>query len=61
MIGQDYIIELLNKSKKTLEKIEDVSKLKSIDQQILDNKKVKNKQKYKKKKFYKKKFFKKTK
>ena len=61
LLGHDYIIELQNKSKKVLEKIENISKLKNLDQQILINNKGKNKLKYKKKKFYKKKYFKKTK
>ncbi len=34
LLGHDYIIELQNKSKKVLEKIENISKLKNLDQQI---------------------------
>ncbi len=63
---QDYIIELQNKSKKVLEKIESITKLKNLDQQILENskkssKRIFKKNNFKKKKFYKKKYFKKTK
>jgi len=61
LIGQDYQVELLNKSKKVLEKIENISKLKSLDEQLLEIKTKQNKTKFKKKKFYKKKYFKKTK
>ena len=61
LIGQDYQVELLNKSKKVLEKIENISKLKSLDEQLLEIKTKQNKKKFKKKKFYKKKYFKKTK
>ena len=61
LIGQDYQIELLNKSKKIIEKIENISILKTLDQQFIENKKKHKAQKFKKKKFYKKKFYKKTK
>tara|TARA_B100001123_G_C15320042_1_gene1027572 strand:+ start:899 stop:2659 length:1761 start_codon:yes stop_codon:yes gene_type:complete len=61
LIGHDYIIELQNKSKKVLEKIESISRLRNLEQQNLINNKVINKLKFKKKKFYKKKYFKKTK
>mgnify|MGYP001087282590 FL=1 len=66
LIIPDYKIELQNKSKKVLEKIEDISKLKNLSEQILqdntNNKKIKyKKNKFKKKIFYKKKYFKKTK
>ena len=66
LIIPDYKIELQNKSKKVLEKIEDISKLKNLNEQILqdntNNKKIKyKKNNFKKKIFYKKKYFKKTK
>jgi ribonuclease E len=66
LIIPDYKIELLSKTKKVLENIESVSKLKKVlDQENGRNGNVKNikfnKNKFKKKKFYKKKFFKKTK
>ena len=66
LIIPDYKIELQNKSKKVLEKIEDISKLKNLSEQILqdntNNKKIKyKKNNFKKKIFYKKKYFKKTK
>ena len=66
LIIPDHTIELQNKSKKVLEKIEDISKLKNLSEQILqdntNNKKIKyKKNNFKKKIFYKKKYFKKTK
>ena len=66
LIIPDYKIELQNKSKKVLEKIEDISKLKNLSEQILQDNDNKKKIKYKKnnfkkKIFYKKKYFKKTK
>ena len=66
LIIPDHKIELQNKSKKVLEKIENISKLKNLNEQTLhDNttsKKIKyKKNNFKKKIFYKKKYFKKTK
>ena len=66
LIIPDHKIELHNKSKKVLEKIENISKLKNLNEQTLqdntNSKKMKyKKNKFKKKIFYKKKYFKKTK
>ena len=66
LIIPDHKIELQNKSKKVLEKIENISKLKNLNEQTLhDNTKSKKikykKNNFKKKIFYKKKYFKKTK
>ena len=66
LIIPDHKIELQNKSKKVLEKIENISKLKNLNEQTLhdntNNKKIKyKKNNFKKKIFYKKKYFKKTK
>ena len=66
LIIPDHKIELQNKSKKVLEKIENISKLKNLNEQTLhdntNNKKMKyKKNNFKKKTFYKKKYFKKTK
>ncbi len=66
LIIPDHKIELQNKSKKVLEKIENISKLKNLNEQTLhdntNNKKIKyKKNNFKKKIFYKKKHFKKTK
>ncbi len=61
LIIPDHTIELLNKSKKILEKIENISKLKNLNELALENNTSKKKIKYKKKIFYKKKYFKKTK
>ena len=66
LIVPDHMIELQNKSKKVLEKIESISKLKNLSEQTLhdntNNKKIKYKKNiFKKKIFYKKKYFKKTK
>ena len=66
LIIPDHKIELQNKSKKVLEKIENISKLKNLNDQTLhdntNNKKIKyKKNNLKKKIFYKKKYFKKTK
>ena len=62
----DYIIDLQNKSKKTIEKIESIKKLKNLED--LKNEKINTslnkpikKNNFKKKKFYKKNFYKKTK
>ena len=63
LIIPEYIIDLQNKSKKTLELIENHEELKNIEQQKKDNNVIqfKDKKKFKKKNFRKKKFFKKTK
>ena len=66
LIIPDHIIELQNKSKKILEKVENISKLKNLSEQTLqdnaNSKKIKyKKNNFKKKIFYKKKYFKKTK
>ena len=65
LIIPDYLIELQNKTKKIIEIIQSISKLKKLTEQESSNKKKNNliykKNKFKKKKFYKKKFFKKTK
>ena len=63
LIIPEYIIDVKNKSKKTIELVEHYEKLKSLDQQIKENKiiNLKDKIKFKKKNFRKKKFFKKTK
>jgi len=63
LIIPEYIIDVKNKSKKTIELLEHYEKLKSLDQQNKENKiiNLKDKIKYKKKNFRKKKFFKKTK
>jgi ribonuclease E len=66
LIIPEYIIDLQNKSKKTIEKIEYVKKLKNLEDLISEkvngnlDKSVK-KNNFKKKKFYKKKYFKKSK
>jgi ribonuclease E len=64
LIIPEYIIDLKNKSKKTIEKIEHLIKLKNLKEIEKDNKKNKSikiikKNNFKKKKFYKKKFIKK--
>ncbi len=63
LIIPEYIINVKNKSKKTIELVEHYEKLKSLDQQNKENKiiNLKDKIKFKKKNFRKKKFFKKTK
>ena len=61
LIIPDHKIELQNKSKKVLEKIENISKLKNLNEQTLHDNTNNKKIKYKKKIFYKKKYFKKTK
>ena len=61
LIIPDHNIELLNKSKKVLEKIENISKLRNLNEQTSYDNTNKKKIKYKKKIFYKKKYFKKTK
>ena len=63
LIIPEYIIDLKNKSKKTIELVEYYEKLKNLDQQKIENKIIlsKDKKKFIKKKSYKKKFYKKTK
>ena len=63
LIIPEYIIDIKNKSKKTLELVEHYEKLKNLDQQYkYENKiKFKDKKKFKKKSFKRKKFFKKAK
>ena len=60
LIIPDYCIELQNKTKKIIETVENISKLKNLSDQKPDDKK-KNTLNFNKKKFKKKKFFKKTK
>ena len=60
LIIPEYIINVQNKSKKTLELVEYYEKLKNLELQNKENKIIKNKEKktykktYKKKRFYKK-------
>jgi len=63
LIIPEYIIDIKNKSKKTLELIEHFKKLKNLEEQKKDHNviELKNKKKFKKKPFRKKKFFKKAK
>ena len=61
LIIPEYIIDFKNKSKKTLELVENYEKLKSINQQQNEKIEFKDKKKFKKKSFKRKKFFKKTK
>ena len=63
LIIPEYIIDLKNKSKKTIELVEYYEKLKNLEQQKIEDKLVikKDKKKFIKKKNYKKKFTKKTK
>ena len=63
LIIPEYIIDLKNKSKKTIELIEHYEKLKNLEQQIKESNiiELKEKKKFKKKSFRKKKFFKKAK
>ena len=60
LIIPEYIIDLKNKSNKTIELVEHYEKLKNLEQQNVDEKLVDNKEnkKFHKKKNYKKKFFK---
>ena len=63
LIIPEYIIDIKNKSKKTIEKIEYFEKLKNLEQQkkeaiVIE---LKDKKKFKKKIFRKKKYFKKVK
>jgi len=63
LIIPEYIIDLKNKSKKTIELVEHHEKLKNLEQQKVELKiyDIKEKKKFSKKKGYKKKFYKKTK
>ena len=63
LIIPEYIIDIKNKSKKTIELIEHFEKLKNLDQLIVKNNiiELKDKKKFKKKTFRKKKFYKKAK
>ena len=63
LIIPEYIIDIKNKSKKTIELIEYFEKLKNLDQQKLAGNiiELKDKKKFKKKPYRKKKFFKKVK
>ena len=61
LIIPEYIIDVKNRSKKTLDLIENYEKLKNLDQQKKDNNIINLKEKkFKKKIFKKKKFFKKA-
>ena len=63
LIIPEYIIDIKNKTKKTIELIEYYEKLKNLEQQKAEDKSIiiKDKKKFNKKKLYKKKFYKKTK
>ena len=63
LIIPEYIIDLKNKSKKTIELIEHYEKLKNLDQQKEEDNivELKTNKKFKKKPFRKRKFFKKAK
>ena len=62
LIIPEYIIDIKNKSKKTIALIEHFEKLKNLDTQKRENViEFKDKKKFKKKTFRKKKFFKKVK
>ena len=63
LIIPEYIIDIKNKTKKTIELIEYYEKLKNLEQQKAEEKSIiiKDKKKFSKKKIYKKKFYKKTK
>ena len=63
LIIPEYIIDIQNKSKKTIELVEHYEKLKNLEQQKFEDKQAEKKVKksFNKKKIYKKKFFKKTK
>jgi len=62
LIIPEYIIDIKNKSKKTIELIEKFEKLKNLEEQKVNNViELKDKKKFKKKTFRKKKFFKKVK
>ena len=62
LIIPEYVINLQNRSKKTIETIEHIEKLKSLNEQKKENKsiEIKKTKNFKKKKFYKKKFYKKA-
>ena len=61
LIIPEYIIDIKNKSKKTLELIEHFEKLKNLEEQKVNNViELKDKKKFKKKTFIKKKFYKKA-
>ena len=62
LIIPEYRINLQNKSKKTIEIIEHIEKLKSLNEQKKESKsiEIKKPKNFKKKKFYKKKFYKKA-
>ncbi len=59
LLVPEYIIDLENKSKKVLEKVESFKKLKTLNEIRYENKKSNTNKLNKKKKFYKKKYFKK--
>ena len=61
LIIPEYIIDIKNKSKKTIELVEHYEKLKNLEQQKIELKiyDIKEKKKFIKKKNYKKKFYKK--
>ncbi len=63
LIIPEYIIDIKNKTKKTIELIENFEKLKNLEQQSLENNiiELKDKKKFKKKTYRKKKFYKKAK
>ncbi|MDA9653361.1 Rne/Rng family ribonuclease [Candidatus Pelagibacter sp.] len=63
LIIPEYIIDIKNKTKKTIELIEYYEKLKNLEQQKVEDKiiEIKDKKKFNKKKIYKKKFYRKTK
>ena len=63
LIIPEYIIDIKNKSKKTIELLEHFEKLKNLEQQGVDNNiiELKIKKKFKKKTFKKKRFYKKAK
>ena len=63
MIIPEYIIDLKNKSKKTIELIEHFEKLKNLNQQKKEDNiiELKDKKKFKRKPYKRKKFFKKAK
>ena len=61
LIVPEYIIDIKNKSKKTIELIEHFEKLKNLEEQKVNNViELKDKKKFKKKTFRKKKFYKKA-
>ncbi len=59
LIVPEYIVDLQNKSKKILERVESFKKLKSLNEIRVENKKTDSIKLNKKKKFFKKKYFKK--